>query len=194
MAQNPAKNPPLLKTDQPLPKLDPLGGVLSYLVPGLGQMTQGRWTKGVIFFVGLYGLFFYGMALGNMKNVYLASASTQNSSVGKFFSDLYNRPHFAGQMWIGVAAWPALVQYANYSAAQDRGPVFGTFQRTPSANEINDLQRSTNKLFDLAWVYTVIAGVLNILVIYDAIAGPAFREIKAKPATETTEKKEAPAT
>jgi hypothetical protein len=27
---------------------------------------------------------------------------------------------------------------------------------------------------DLGWVYTVIAGVLNIMVIYDAFAGPAF--------------------
>jgi hypothetical protein len=27
-------------------------------------------------------------------------------------------------------------------------------------------------------VYTVIAGVLNVLVIYDALAGPAFREGK----------------
>ena len=30
--------------------------------------------------------------------------------------------------------------------------------------------------WDLGWVYTVIAGVLNILVIYDAFAGPAFAE------------------
>ena len=29
-------------------------------------------------------------------------------------------------------------------------------------------------------MYTVIAGVLNILVIYDALAGPAFREVAAK--------------
>ena len=30
------------------------------------------------------------------------------------------------------------------------------------------------KLIELGWVYTVIAGVLNIMVIYDAFAGPAF--------------------
>jgi hypothetical protein len=27
---------------------------------------------------------------------------------------------------------------------------------------------------ELGWVYTVIAGVLNIMVIYDALAGPAL--------------------
>src|SRR5438477_255051 len=36
--------------------------------------------------------------------------------------------------------------------------------------------RDGNKRWDLGWVYTVIAGVLNLLVIYDALAGPLFRE------------------
>lgn len=53
-------------------------------------------------------------------------------------------------------------------------PLLGTYQRTPSDDRLNDLQRNGSKLWDLAWVYTVIAGVLNILVIYDAFAGPAF--------------------
>ena len=34
---------------------------------------------------------------------------------------------------------------------------------------------------ELAWVFTVIAGVLNILVIYDAVAGPAFIAVAGKP-------------
>ena len=36
------------------------------------------------------------------------------------------------------------------------------------------MQRDSDKRWDLGWVYTVIAGVLNVLVIYDALAGPAF--------------------
>ena len=36
------------------------------------------------------------------------------------------------------------------------------------------LQRDGDKTWDLAWVYTVIASVLNVMVIYDAFAGPAF--------------------
>jgi hypothetical protein len=31
---------------------------------------------------------------------------------------------------------------------------------------------NSDKTPDLGWVYTVIAGMLNILVIYDAYAGP----------------------
>ena len=48
------------------------------------------------------------------------------------------------------------------------------FERTPDEKELNELQRNGNKRWDLGWVYTVIAGVLNIMVIYDAVAGPAF--------------------
>jgi hypothetical protein len=46
--------------------------------------------------------------------------------------------------------------------------------REPSPVAINVVNNAGDKRLELAWVYTVIAGVLNILVIYDAIAGPAF--------------------
>ena len=46
----------------------------------------------------------------------------------------------------------------------------------PEKVTLNKLQREGNKRWDLGWVYTVIAGVLNLLVIYDAFAGPMFRD------------------
>src|SRR4030095_11206543 len=79
-----------------------------------------------------------------------------------------------GQFFIGAAAWPAVYQYAVFDRTKDAGPIFGKFQRMPDENELNRLQRDGNKRWDLGWVYTVIAGVLNLLVIYDALAGPAF--------------------
>ena len=50
-----------------LPQRDfsPVAGLLSYLVPGLGQIVQGRVGKGLLFFVCIYSLFFYGMYLGS---------------------------------------------------------------------------------------------------------------------------------
>jgi hypothetical protein len=159
----------------------PWAGYLSFVVPGLGQIYQGRVGKGLLFLVCLYGLFFYGMALGSWKNVFLpetASRGGQNNPWGLpiFAANLYNRLQYVGQFWIGVAAWPALWQYINYDRNQDAGPVFGTFERTPTEEELNRLQQEGDKTWDLGWVYTVIAGVLNILVIYDAFAGPAFAE------------------
>lgn len=211
MSATPAKTP---NPAAPAHKLDPLAGFLSYLIPGLGQIVQGRITKGVVFFVSLYALFFYGMALGQFRNVYYPNTGGElrrlkdakikeipedeiakeekRNAFSKVINDLYNRPHFVGQFFIGVAAWPAIVQYYNFDPSKDKGPMFGEFMRAPHPDELNRMQQKESKTWDLGWVYTVIAGVLNILVIYDAIAGPAFRETTVK-ATEPA-KKEAPAT
>jgi hypothetical protein len=176
----------------------PTAGVLSYLVPGLGQIAQGRVGKGLLFFFALYGLFFYGEYLGEWRNVYIPEASqppggnplTRNRPV-ELLTD-YAR--FFAQAWIGVAAWPAFVQHLTYNQkpaqelnaadqlAQTKGhPFFGNYQRRPTENEINDQLRNSDKEPDLGWMYTVIAGVLNILVIYDALAGPAFVSVAVRP-------------
>ena len=98
-----AKVPPVHR------ELTPLPAVLSYLVPGLGQISQGRIGKGLLFFVCVMSLFFYGQYLGNWSNVYLpdTSAEPNTLSLPPLLADLYNRPQFLGQFWVGVAAWPA---------------------------------------------------------------------------------------
>ena len=183
------------KADEPPPlpqvKLDWIGAALSYFIPGLGQVYQGRIGKGLLFFFGLYTLFFYGLWMGQWRNVWLpdvvnmAPLEIAGYKMTGVPSSLYYRPQFLGQFWIGVAAWPAVVQYYQFDGAQNAGPLFGSFQRMPPEGGINDpperitlnkLQREGNKRWDLGWVYTVIAGVLNLLVIYDALAGPMFRE------------------
>lgn len=188
-------------TDPPLPpvKLDPLAALLSYLVPGLGQIYQGRVGKGLLFFGGLYLLFFYGMWMGQFRNVWLPDADAlpdvqlAGQTLGGAAKAISYRPQFLGQFWIGTAAWPAVYQYAVFDRAKDAGPIFGKFERTPDEKELNDLQRNGNKRWDLGWVYTVIAGVLNLLVIYDAFAGPMFREPVAVSPLDAAEMEDASA-
>ena len=185
-----------------------LAGVLSYLVPGLGQVYQGRVSKGVFFMSVLLGLFFAGQALGDWRNVYLPNAEGPNSVLHDphpwkipgilrpFANVLRHRWQYAGQFWIGVAAWPALWQYADLPVPSEQTrPFWHNFQRGPHhlrpldplTNEENlrEYIRNHDKTPDVAWVYTVIAGVLNILVIYDAFAGPAYGRV-------SPEKKEPP--
>src|SRR5262249_38149359 len=99
---------------------------------------------------------------------------------------------FAGQFWIGAAAWPAIAQHLsrpegeealeNWRKGVPPHPLFGPFMRVPEERVINDELRNSDKKPDLGWMYTVIAGVLNILVIYDAFAGPAFGPSPPRPA------------
>lgn len=172
---------------------DPIAAVLSYLIPGLGQIYQGRIAKGILFFVCVYTLFFIGSYIGSgvvhikhgeesdtytvTSNVYLPDTADQNNpfNLPRLAANLYNRPQFAGQFWVGIAAWPAIWQYLNYNPQQKNGdPLLGYFQRTPSEAALNAVHTSGDKLLELGWVFTVIAGVLNVMVIYDALAGPAF--------------------
>jgi hypothetical protein len=190
VAANPASTPPLRK-------LDPAGAFLSYLIPGLGQLAQGRIGKAGMFFVGVYGLFFYGMALGQGCNVYFGDTASPRqlttqldlvvfkAVMPRVVVNLFNRPQFAGQFWIGVAAWPAIWHYHNDAPVEsfehkramdelDKRPLWKQFEIAVPEEQINKMQRDGDKRWDLGWVYTVIAGVLNVLVIYDALAGPAF--------------------
>ncbi len=186
---SPASAPPL-----PPRRLDPLAALLSYLLPGLGQVMQGRVGKGVLFFVCLYGLFFYGLWLGQMKNVWLPNATNLPDAtvpvlgkLGGVPKAVYYRMQFLGQFWMGVAAWPALVQYAATEPPADptQWPeptrLLGHYMQAPPESDLNTTQRGDDKHWDLGWVYTVVAGVLNILVIYDALAGPVIRDDQPLP-------------
>jgi hypothetical protein len=172
----------------PGPVYSPLAGFLSYLVPGLGQICQGRTSKGLFFLASLYGLFFGGMALGDWKNVYIPDTTRNNapSNLPPLVNNIYSRPQFAGQVWIGIAAWPAIWQYNHFPVpSAETSPFWHFFGQTPPENRMEappdwqgrtlvELQNESDKTWDLGWVYTVIAGVLNVLVIYDAFAGPTF--------------------
>jgi hypothetical protein len=245
-----ASTPPSPHSPQP-PKrqLHPVAGILSYLVPGLGQIVQGRYAKGILFFVCISTLFFYGIYIGSgsvtisgrkytvNSNVYLPTdVSKGPNEPQSLTTNLINRWQFVGQFWVGAAAWPAMFQYYRFqpaeqnkletlyddaaralmtaekkeqeaqeaekagkdvadareeaaaaqktadealkeAAEQERKlahPIFGSFQREPSQASINAVHNAGDKRLELAWVFTVIAGVLNILVIYDAVAGPAI--------------------
>jgi hypothetical protein len=169
----------------PPTRIDIPAAVLSYLLPGLGQVVQGRIGKGFLFFFGLYGMFFYGMANGSWKNVWIPQPEeVQPTDIFGWKIDsglpksLISRREFCGQVWIGVAAWPAIIQYATFNKTKDTHPFLGSFQRCPPEAELNELQRNADKRWDLGWVFTVVAGMLNLLVIYDAFAGPMFKNVE----------------
>ena len=149
----------------------------------MGQVYQGRVGKGLLFFFGLYLLFFYGMWMGQWRNVWLPDVSDMpqmeigGTSQAVCQARSGTGRSSSGQFWIGIAAWPAVVAvHERTTAPRTPGRSSGSSSGTPTEEELNELQRNASKRWDLGWVYTVIAGVLNLLVIYDALAGPMFRD------------------
>jgi hypothetical protein len=139
---------------------DPLvAAVLAWLVPGAGHIYQGRTAKGVLFMVTILGTFFYGLFLSDGKAVY-ASWMPQDK-----------RYYYLCQVCAGLPALPALVQ--TYRVRSGKAPILGGFEAPPvDATELSDWYRKLHRYFELGTVYTTIAGLLNVLVIYDAWGGP----------------------
>src|SRR4051812_12197189 len=112
-----------------------VAGFLSYLVPGLGQIAQGRISKGVLFMVCLLSLFHVGEAMGNWQNVYVPSEEhpDHGQRTRNPFRDIFNqRWHYAGQVWIGVAAWPAIWQYyGGTMPSKETSPFLHDYQKQP---------------------------------------------------------------
>jgi len=151
-----------------------LAAFLAWLVPGLGHFYQGRTGKGVLFFVCILGTFFYGFYLGGGRVVYASSPS------------LLTRWQYFCQLGAGLPALPALAQRVRNA---DGRSVLGDFMRPPrmtqpppsrdesgnevtSPDELAQWNHDLGDMFEMGTVYTVIAGLLNLLVVFDAYGGP----------------------
>ena len=148
-------------SDQEVVELkDPVfAAVLAWLIPGLGHLYQGRTAKGILFMVSILGTFFFGLFCSSGHAVYAS------------WIDWDRRLPYLCQVGVGLPALPALPQ--NFLVRNGRAPLAGGIMAPPAtAEQLNDWYRELNKYFELGTVYTMIAGLLNILAIYDAWGGP----------------------
>ena len=170
-----------------------LAAFLAWLLPGLGHVYQGRAGKGVLFFVCILGTFVYGMWLGGGRVVYASSTQVLASKFPFISREFAERWQYACQVGVGVAALPAYVQTWRYESGLE--PLAQGFMRPPrkqlpagkdftSSDQTDDSRTVVHPdelakwnydmgdLFELGTVFTVIAGLLNILAICDAYGGP----------------------
>jgi hypothetical protein len=162
-----------------------LAGLLAWAVPGLGHWYQGRRGKAVLFFVCIIGLFCYGLYVGG-GTVVDREGKSRSLGYGRAVYFQWNneerRLPYICQVGVGVAALPALIQ-AN-SMNNGRKVRLEGFMAPPrptsvSPNDLNknqptahDLHNLLGRYFELAGFFTMVAGLLNVLAIYDACAGP----------------------
>ncbi len=161
-----------------------LAAFLAWLIPGLGHWYQGRTAKACLFFVCIMSTFLYG--------IYLGGSSELGWGRVVYFSwrDEDKRLPYLCQVGIGLPALPALVQANRVS--NGRAPLLGGLMATPplvaghhgldggrdafGEPTLDMLHKKLHRYFELGTVYTMIAGLLNILAVYDAWGGPVFSE------------------
>jgi hypothetical protein len=177
----PAKpaDPPTLDLKDPA-----LAALLAWLLPGLGHWYQGRRAKAILFFVCIMGLFSYGLCLGGSTERCLDGPGKVGYGRAVYFSwrpDDRRWGYFC-QAGVGLPALPALVQAG--LMGHGRAVWWDGFMAPPRPRNLpegdpnidqptaHDVHKLLNRRFELAGFFTMVAGLLNILVICDAYAGP----------------------
>lgn len=151
-----------------------LAAFLAWLIPGLGHLYQGRIAKAVLFFVCIMSLFAYGVYLGGSDELGWGRVVYASWRTGD------KRLPYLCQIGIGLPALPALVQ-AN-RVRNSKAPWWNGFMAPPRVNDdglnnqptVHTLHRKLHRYFEIGTVYTMVAGLLNLLVIYDAWGGPVI--------------------
>jgi hypothetical protein len=154
---------------------NPIAAALwAWLWPGAGHIYQRRYAKGILFMICVLGTYFFGLAIGGGHVVYASWTKTDK------------RWKYIFQVGVGLPALPALVQSRRVMSGNE--PLMGGLMAPPTdqpvrpeqRDELADWHEKYHSLFELGELYTMIAGLLNVLVIYDAMVGPALPDEKEK--------------
>lgn len=171
-----------------------VAALLSWLVPGLGQLYQGRRAKGRMFLAALVAILVAGLWIGGGRVAYCQ------------WRPGARRLEFLGQAGVGAVAVPAVIQSWTlaatgrpllpggwfapplvpgqavspaYAAGLERDEPGMTFFRDARdgtlrshADQLSVWYLGLGRFFDIGTLYVTIAGLLNLLVVYDAWAGP----------------------
>jgi len=117
-----------------------MAAVLAWIVPGGGHFYLGQRSKAVLLFVLLVTTFFIGWALSGFCNVYLSSTRVR---------DVVGLSTVIGQMLNGGPALLAIVISRMRGVLQDPADV--------------------NSIYQIGNYYTLIAGMLNLVLVLDAV-------------------------
>jgi hypothetical protein len=179
-----------------------LAAFLAWIIPGLGHWYQGRKAKGVLFFVCIMGIYCYGLYLGSSNKQCYDSNGKIGCGRAVYFmwnSEERRLPYLC-QICVGLPALPALFQANQMN--NHRPVILGGFMAPPRpinmpAGDPNydqptahDLNKVLGRFLELAGFFTMIAGLLNVLAIYDAWAGPV---VISPPVKEEKKEEEGPA-
>ena len=157
-----------------------LAAFWAWLWPGAGHLYQRRYAKGILFMVCILSTYFYGLAMAGGHVVYASWKAPER------------RWQYFCQFGVGLPALPALVQARRMATGDPllfdgimAPPQYEPFMQ--GADELSKWHLEYKLLFELGTLYTMIAGLLNVLAIYDAYAGPVWVSPDEKKKDESPE-------
>ena len=169
-----------------------LAALLAWLWPGAGHWYQGRIGKSLLFMTCILTIYFWGLAMGDGHVVYASFRRPQISYP------------FVFQVGVGLPAFPAVVQ--SYLQSHNLPLLFGSNVMAPPSrdnlprgipieqtrDELSVWHEKAGVFFELGTLYTMVAGILNMLAMYDACLGPAFTPLGGHSHTEPSRRHKNP--
>ncbi len=165
---------------------------LAWLFPGLGHFYQGRTVKGILFSVTILALLISGLQTSicrfKTEGIPPRFAATVycDFGVGNTLSQkiFTGRLFFIPQSANASMAIPALLQASRVNSGKKPlwngafAPPARVHSQKGFAPSQNDLLLAMRGWFDVSTIYIAAAGLLNILVMFDAFAGPFWAVTK----------------
>ena len=179
-----------------------VAGLLAWLWPGAGHLYQRRYAKAMIFMICVLGMFFTGLGLGRGRCVYASWKENDKRwqyvlQVGTglpalpavfqgFRGEEGEKPFFPlAERYPAAVTVPSELWFQQIDPAEniefEGPPIYDGFMAPPAGSiDVNNMDvlgawhQEMGFRFEIGTLFTVVAGVLNLLVIYDAFAGPAI--------------------
>lgn len=172
--------------------VDPIAAIAALALPGLGHAIRGQVQRGVMIGVGVLGLFFFGLLIGGIASIDSTSDRTETRIT-----------YWLGMSWVGPVAWGTNALHQNLFKLHATPPTGGaTIHITPMPDEVIDNgslrkrtdtdprppTRSVGRMHELGVLCGLLAGMLNLVAILDALMPPAWRRSRQdrKQAAPTT--------
>lgn len=168
-----------------------LAAFLAWLWPGAGHLYQRRYAKGLLFMICILGTYFFGLGISGGRAVY-ASFTSQDLrwqyicqlGVGapSLPAIIQNRKVMAGEKPWMVLCYrnPRTFQIVEKPTPEQKSKLVVDGFMAPPHQPVNEndpdalaaWHKEMPVVLEMGTLYTMIAGLLNILAIYDAFAGP----------------------
>src|SRR5262245_19326155 len=142
---------------------EPMAALLAYAFPGLGHFVLGERARARAIAAGILGLFFGGLLIGGIDAV-----DRKEDTIW-----------FAGQALVGPLAFGVDYYHQNFLKVDDqvklrtanpgetRGPGGRVAQAAPGQPPPNS--KSLGRMNELGTLFCTIAGMLNLIVVIDAL-------------------------
>ncbi len=193
--------------------------LFAWLWPGMGHFYQRRFAKGFLFMICILSVYFFGLALGQGRVVYasLDKADFRWPYICQLGVGIPALPAIPQRMMTKGGGDPMFVMCERYPEKtwsesgeelsfarvdQSKLPFSSDdslkdgFMAPPAgthfsnANDVLGMWHSELRHnFEIGTLFTVVAGLLNLLAMYDAFAGPAILTPEQKKKLQSKKKK-----